>query len=194
MDKTNNVESLHFINFKEGNELAFKYFFNKYYGQVIGFCIQFVNDKQEANGIAQEAFTNLWINKENISTGPGIKSFLYTYAKSKCLNILRHKKVKDKYRNYTLNKKERAINVQVLKSMNFDSLVLTELEELINKSIEELPEMTKQIFIKKRFENKKNKEIAENMDISLKTVESHMTKALKVLKTKLSAYLPANMA
>jgi len=191
MDKTNNNESLHFINFKKGNELAFEYFFNKYYSQILGFGIQFLHDKEEAKGITQEAFINLWLNKDKISTDPGIRSFLYTYAKSKCLNSIKHQKVKEKYKSQTLNKKERDLDHQILKSMKFDSLSLTELEALVHKSIEELPDKTKQIFIKKRFENKKNKEISEEMEISLKTVESHITKALKVLKIKLSPYLPA---
>ncbi|MEH6537683.1 MAG: RNA polymerase sigma-70 factor [Psychroserpens sp.] len=191
MSKIVKTELVFFNNFKKGKELAFEFFFNAYYKHILGFCIQFLNDKEEATGVTQEAFINLWLNKEKISTINGIKSFLYTYAKSKCLNVLKHKKVKDKYTNDTLNKKEKLLNIQVLKEMKFDSLEFTELENLIDKTIEELPDTTKQIFIKKRFENKKNKDIAKEMGISIKTVEAHMTTALKVLKNKLSLYLPS---
>lgn len=188
---TNKDELLQFENLKKGEELSFEFFFNKYYNFILGFCIQFVHDKDEANSITQEAFVNLWLNREKIDTLNGIPSFLYTHAKSKCLNVIRHQKIKSKYKNDVLNEKERVLDFEILTSMNFDSLALSELEALINKSIEELPDTTRAIFQKKRFENKKNKEIADEMQVSLKTVEAHMTKALSILKTKLSDYLPA---
>ena len=115
---------------------------------------------------------------------------MYTYSKSKCLNIIRHRKVKEKYINNTLNKKEAFLNQEVLQSLQFDSLTFIELEELVFSSIEELPAKTKEIFKQKRFENKKNREIADEMNISIKTVELHFSNAIKVLKTKLSDYLP----
>jgi RNA polymerase sigma-70 factor, ECF subfamily len=191
MKKTNTNELLQFKRLKKGNELAFEFFFNKFYNHILGFCIQFVYDKGEANNITQEAFINLWLNKSKIETLNGIKSFLYTFAKSKCLNALRHQKVKEKYNSEYLNEKERNLNLEILSAMNFDVLALSELEALISKSIAELPDKTQQIFIKKRFENKKNREIAEEMNLSIKSVEAHITKALSILKTKLSDYLPA---
>jgi RNA polymerase sigma-70 factor (ECF subfamily) len=90
-----------------------------------------------------------------------------------------------------LNQKERELDTQILNSIHFDSLELTELEVLINKVIAELPEKTKQVYLKKRFENKKNEEIAGEMGVSQKAVEAHMTKALKILKEQLSDYLPS---
>jgi len=190
MDKTNNNESFHFINFKQGNEMAFEYFFNKYHSQILGFCIQFIYNKPEAKGITQEAFINLWSNRQQIEKSNGIESFLYTYAKSKCLNAIRDNKVKERYKSKTLNEKERALDYDILKSMSFDSMALTELEELITKSIDDLPEKAKVVFYKKRYENKKNKEIAEDLNVTVKTVEAHMTTALKILRLKLTEYLP----
>jgi RNA polymerase sigma-70 factor (ECF subfamily) len=183
-------ELLQLNNLKKGNERAFEYFFNKYYDAILGFCIQFIYNKPEARGITQEAFLNLWTNRQQIEKINGIESFLYTYAKSKCLNAIRDKKVKERYKSKTLNKKERALDYDILKSMNFDSLALTELEELITKSIDDLPEKSKVVFYKKRYENKKNKEIAQDLNVTVKTVEAHMTTALKILRLKLTEYLP----
>ncbi|HEY5688671.1 MAG TPA: RNA polymerase sigma-70 factor [Yeosuana sp.] len=188
--KSNNNDLLHFNNFKKGEELAFEYFFNHYYNKILGFCVQFLYDDDEAKSITQESFLNLWLNRENITTINGISSFLYTYAKSKCLNAIRHQKVKEKFKTDILNEKERALDIEILKSMNFDTLALTELEELIHQSIQELPEKTKSVFLKKRFENKNNQEIAYELNMSVKSVEAYMTKALKVMKDKLSDYLP----
>ncbi|TXE09712.1 RNA polymerase sigma-70 factor [Seonamhaeicola algicola] len=178
-----------FKQFKSGNEKAFEFFFNKHYSHILGFCIQFIYDESDAKNITQEAFLNLWEHRKNIKKPKGIETYLYTYAKSKCLNAIRHNKVKEKYKNHTLNKKEQTINLEVLKSMEFDTLSLNELQALIDKSLNELPKKTKTIFIKKRFDNKKNSEIAKELGISIKTVESHMTTALKVLRVKLASYL-----
>lgn len=189
MNINTSFESDTFESFKKGEEAAFTYFYNKYFRRIISFSEQFIYDKDEAENLTQEAFINLWQNRENIDSINGIQSFLYTYAKSKCLNFIRHNKVKDKFKNDLLNHKERELDIEILNSIQFDTLELTELERIINESINDLPPKTREVFIKKRFENKKNAEIAEEMQVTLKAVEAHMTKALKILKTKLSDYL-----
>jgi len=191
MENTENKELIKFVHFKKGDEQAFEYFFYKFYNHIVGFCVQFIYDENDAKELAQEAFLNLWTQREKIKTVNGIPSFLYTYSKSKCLNIIRHKKVKEKYINQTLHKKQAQLNTEILESLQFDSLTFTELEDLIFSSIEELPEKTKEIFRKKRLDQKKNQEIADEMNISIKTVEVHFSNAIKVLKAKLSDYLPA---
>lgn len=189
MNINNSFELNLFESFKEGDETAFTYFYDKYFRRITAFSVQFIYDKEEAENLAQEAFLNLWQNRECVESINGIQSFLYTYAKSKCLNMIRHNKVKDKFKSEILNQKERELDIEILNSVQFDTLELTELERLIQESISDLPPKTREVFIKKRFENKKNAEIAEEMQVTLKAVEAHMTKALKILKTKLSDYL-----
>jgi len=189
MIDNNSFELNLFESFKEGDQAAFTYFYDKYFRRIQAFSVQFVYDKDEAENLAQEALLYLWQNKESVDSINGIQSFLYTYAKSKCLNMIRHNKVKDKFKSDVLNQKERELDIEILNSIQFDTLELTELERIIHESINELPPKTREVFIKKRFENKKNAEIAEEMQVTLKAVEAHMTKALKILKTKLSDYL-----
>jgi len=189
MIDNNSFELNLFESFKKGDQAAFTYFYDKYFRRIQAFSVQFVYDKDEAENLAQEALLYLWQNRESVDSINGIQSFLYTYAKSKCLNMIRHNKVKDKFKSDVLNQKERELDIEVLNSIQFDTLELTELERIIHESINELPTKTREVFIKKRFENKKNAEIAEEMQVTLKAVEAHMTKALKILKTKLSDYL-----
>jgi RNA polymerase sigma-70 factor (ECF subfamily) len=189
MNNNNSFELNLFESFKEGDETAFTYFYDKYFRRITSFSVQFIYDQDEAENLAQEAFLHLWQTRETVESINGIQSFLYTYAKSKCLNMIRHNKVKDKFKNDVLNQKERELDIEILNSVQFDTLELTELERLIQESISDLPPKTREVFIKKRFENKKNAEIAEEMQVTLKAVEAHMTKALKILKTKLSDYL-----
>lgn len=189
MNNNTSFELELFRSFKDGDEAAYTFFYDKYFRRIQSFSVQFIYDQDEAENLAQEALLYLWQNKESVESINGIQAFLYTYAKSKCLNLIRHNKVKDKFKNDLLNHQERELNIEVLNSVQFDTLELTELERIIQESISDLPPKTREVFIKKRFENKKNSEIAEEMDVTLKAVEAHMTKALKILKTKLSDYL-----
>ncbi len=189
IEKTD-LDDFFFHRFKKGDELAFEKIFKSNHHQIIGFCNQFINDKDKSKSLAQETFINLWINREKIETINGIKAFLYTYAKSSCLNYIRHKKVISKYEDKQLQLKEDQLNREVLESLDFSSLEFTEFEELIKQSINKLPEKCRQVFTMSRFEGKMNKEIAENLNISIKSVEANMTRALKTLRSDLSEYLP----
>jgi len=184
---------VHFHLFKKGDEKAFAFFFDLYFNQIVGFCTEFIKDRDQAKNIAQEAFLKLWLNKEKVRKVNGIKAFLYTSAKSDCLNLFRHKKVVHKYLNKSLRKREESLNIEVLNAINFDTVMLAELEELIEGSVNELPDKCKQVFKMRRVDFKKNKEIAAELNISIKAVEANMTRALKHLKNKLSDYLPATL-
>jgi RNA polymerase sigma-70 factor (ECF subfamily) len=179
-----------FHRFKSGDELAFERIFKSGYRQIVGFCDQFINDHDKAQSLAQEAFINLWLNREKVETVNGIKSFLFTYARSGCLNYLRHKKVANKYQDKLLNTKEADINREVLESFDFHSIEVTELEEIIQRSINELPDKCREVFVMSRFGNKRNKEIAEELGITEKAVEANITRAIKTLKSSLSDYFP----
>lgn len=184
-------EALLFSQLKGGSERAFTHFFELHYPALTGFCKQFVYDEEQARSIAQEAFVNLWLSREQLQSPGGIPSFLYTAARSKCLNLIKHQKVVRKYENQKLAEQEHAINREVLQAMDYDSLSLNELQETINRFIAELPVQTQTIFKMKRMQHKKNAEIAEELQISVKTVEAHMTRALSHLRKALSDYLPA---
>ena len=178
-----------FILFKRGNEQGFEFFFKRDYNSIVGFCMQFLGDLDKSKSIAQDSFIKLWSNRDKVKSQNGIKSFLYVAAKTGCLNVLRHKKVEAAYKDVKLKKLDNQLKQDVLESIRSDSLMLTELETLINTSIEQLPDKCKEVFIKKRVELKKNKEIAEELQISVKAVEANMTRALKNLRIKLSGYL-----
>jgi RNA polymerase sigma-70 factor, ECF subfamily len=182
-----------FLRFKNGDELAFEKIFKSNHSQIVGFCNQFINDWDKARSLAQEAFINLWLNREKIETLNGIKAFLFTYAKSSCLNYIRHRKIISKYEDLQLQSKEDQLNREVLESFDFNSLEFTELEELIMRSVQELPDQCRRVFMLSRFEGKRNNEIAKELNISVKSVEANMTRGLKKLKSDLAEYLPVIM-
>ncbi|MCK9412593.1 MAG: RNA polymerase sigma-70 factor [Prolixibacteraceae bacterium] len=176
--------------FQEGNESSFEEVFKTYYNRIVGFCQQFIGDKDQAQGVAQEAFVKLWLNRQKVETVNGIHSFLYTAAKTDSLNYLRHQKVIGKYRDKQLHLKEEELNREILESFDFDQLEFMELEKMIIRSINELPEKCRMVFELSRIEGKKNCEIAAQLNITVKSVEANMTRALKTLRVKLAEYLP----
>ncbi|MGE4587463.1 MAG: RNA polymerase sigma-70 factor [Mangrovibacterium sp.] len=180
-----------FQRFRSGDQLAFEQIFKAHYNRIVGFCKQFIGDHDKSQSLAQEAFINLWINRAKIERMNGIRSFLYTYAKSGCLNYIRHNMVVQKYTDRYLHDKENQINREVLESFDFYSFEFVELETLIRHVVEKLPDRCRQTFILSRFEGKSNKEIALVLGISVKTVEAALTRSFKILKNKLSDYFPA---
>lgn len=183
------INETRFLLFKSGNEKVFEQIFNERYNSIAGFCCQFIRDADKARSIAQEAFIRLWINRGRIEKPNGIGAFLYTAAKSECLNYLRHRKVIHKYESQWLEKQEREFNCNVLESFDFSTYEFDELELSINRAVDELPDRCRMVFLKSRMEGKKNQEIADEMGIALKTVEASMTRALKLLRHKLSDFL-----
>ncbi|SHI95210.1 RNA polymerase sigma-70 factor, ECF subfamily [Arenibacter nanhaiticus] len=184
-----NSEKQRFISFKSGDRHAFEFYFEFYFGKITGFCTQFLGDEDEAQNVAQEAFIKLWLNRGKIEKMSGVKSFLYTSAKTQCLDVLRHQAVKNRYKSFKLNECEIAFNREVLSSMNFDDVSFAELEALVEKTILKLPRKCKDVFLKSRYENKKNREIAEELNVSVKAVEANITRALKYLRVELSDYI-----
>ena len=188
-EKNLNPEEQKFISFKSGDKRAFEHYFEYYYGSITGFCVQFLGDKDKAQSVAQDSFIKLWSNRSKVETISGIKSFLYTAAKTQCLDILRHKSVIVKYRNIKLQEQETAFNEEILSAMNFDDVSFSELEALIEKTISRLPPQCKTVFLLSRYEFKKNKEIAKELNISIKAVEGNITRALKIFRIELSNYI-----
>lgn len=176
--------------FRSGDEQVFKLIFESNYERIVGFCMQFIPDREESKNIAQQAFLKLWTNREEVNTCNGIRAFLYTAAKTECLNYLRHDKYKQNYQKNTLENREKILNQEILESFKFDRFEYMELEEMIQNALEKLPEKCRQVFMKSRFEFKKNREIADELGIALKSVESNITRALKILRKELKDILP----
>ena len=188
-DQVNNNEIL-FLQFKKGEEKAFEYYYNLYFKRILGFCIPFIHDIDKAQSIVQDAFVELWIRRHKVKNPTGIKAFLYTRAKSDCLNLLRHSKVVEQFKLATYKKKEDQLRIEVLNAIKFDSAMVSESDKLISKAIAELPPRCKCVFLMRRNENKKNKEIAIELGITVKAVEANMSRATRMLVDLLSEYLP----
>lgn len=156
------------------------------YAKLYFYAKRFV-DEEDARDIVEDVFVDLWKRRNTIEFGTHIQSFLYCSTYSKCINLLKHKKVSATH--ITLIDE---INVQRMKVM--DELKTTpesdlendELNELINQAIDELPEKCREVFRLSYLQDMRNDEIATVLGISVRTVEAHMYRALKALRQRLS--------
>ncbi len=161
---------------------TFESVFRSYYDQLAAFAYQYVSNTDLAEEIVQEMFSNLWAKSDGITIKTSIKSYLYGSVRNACLNHLKHLKVQKQHQEYEMQKSD---------FQEVDFLELDELQQKIDEALAKLPTKCREVFELSRFEEMKYKEIAVELNISIKTVESQMGRALKVMRDSLGKYLPS---
>ncbi|MFW5793786.1 MAG: RNA polymerase sigma-70 factor [Bacteroidota bacterium] len=162
---------------------AFEKLYKEYFTPLFIYARSIVKNADIAEEICQDFFYYYWENRKKISIKVSIKSYLYQSIRNRSLKHLRHLEVQNSY----VLKSNEEHNKNLFYNHNHD-YEAKELKNIIEKILNALPEKSKRIFKMNRFEGKKYKEIAKQLDISEKTVEAHMGKALKIFRDKLIAY------
>ena len=168
---------------KRGDLKAFETLFREYYNPLSNFALGYVNDPDTAEEIVQDFFYHFWKNKENINVTGSLKAYLFSAVKNFCLKHIEKQSVRRRYaeRILTETADEEKISFQ-------PELEAKELKKEIDKVLESLPERSREIFRLSRFEGLKYREIADKLSVSVKTVEADMTRTLKILRERISAY------
>ena len=166
-----------------GDESTFESVYKHFLKPLHVYAIAILKDEDRAEGMVQNVFLKLWDKKERLSFSGSLQAYLYGAVYHECLNYLRHEKVKHKHQQhvvYTMgNNGEESGNMELM-----------DLREKLADALNELPEKCRTIFQLSRFEELKYQEIADRLQISVKTVEAQMGKALKILRVKLVDFLP----
>jgi RNA polymerase sigma-70 factor (ECF subfamily) len=167
----------------EGDENAFKYFFDTYYDDLCNFVNSYLRDEILSEDVVQSIFIYLWEKKDSLPSNCSIKSYLYSASKNKSLNQLRNVKNKNRIIGELLSRPELISDEKADHFLEFE-----ELKTLIFNAIDGLPMQCKTIYQFSRDEGLTNKEIAEKLEISIKTVENQMTIAIRKIKEFLQPY------
>lgn len=162
--------------------------FRSHFAGLCFFAQKYVKDFEAAKEIVQDAFLSLWEKRETIDMDRPVKSYLTMIIHNKCTNFLRDNRKFDQNILHIENLTE------VPEYEGADSMVEEELKNKIDTAIEELPEKCRQVFVMNRYENLKYQEIADKLQISVKTVETQMSKALQHMRIRLSEYLTILLA
>lgn len=169
---------------QSGNESAFEMIFRSYYQPLCRYAYSFLEDKEEAEEIVQSAFITIWEKRKGLDIQTSLKSYLYRMVRNACLNVIKHEKIKQQHVAHEL-----AVTESSYESVT-QKVYATELELKISEAMKALPEQCRLVFQLSRFEELKYQEIADQLQISVKTVENHMGKALKIMREELKEYLP----
>jgi len=164
---------------KEGNEKAFAEIFNHYQALLFDFAYKRIRDKDEAKDIVQEIFVRLWNNRAELQIKTNLRSYLYRCVLNSVLNILNRQVIREEY-VYSL---QQMIN-ECTQQADYH-IREADMEKLIKAEIAALPPKMREVFEMRKKEYLSNKEIAFKLGISEQTVETHMKRALRVLRMRL---------
>ena len=156
------------------------------------FAKEYVLFDEEAENIVQDIFLMLWEKREALRVDVSLTAYLFTLVKNKCIDFLRHQMVEQMYSENVKHEYNEELNVKLFALESFDHNFSSEedIETLLRNAIDKLPERCRLIFIKSRIEGKKYKEIAEELNLSVNTVEGQISIALMKLREELKDYLP----
>lgn len=167
-----------------GDITAFEMLFRTYYQPLCHYAYSFLQDREDAEEIVQSTFLLIWEKRETLAIRNSVKPYLYAMVRNACLNVIKHEKIRQRHAGEEMALGDRGHDTVT------HAVISNELEYRIKEAMEELPEQCRMVFKLSRFEELKYSEIAEQLNISIKTVENHMGKALRIMRERLKDYLP----
>ncbi len=174
-------------NIKKFNEL-----FNEFYPRFIRFAVSYVRDKDIAEDFVSEAFTAYWENYDTLDEDTNARAYILTIIRNKCLNHLKHLQVKRRVKQAMTDDAgwQLDVSINTLEACNPDFLFSDEIRRIIDETLKKMPERTRRIFMMSRSEGLAYAEIADKMELSVKSIEYHMSKALADFRISLKEFLP----
>lgn len=172
---------------------AFNHLFTHYKERFVHFAKTYVEDDMVAEDIAVESLMYYWENQQNLKSHSNIPAYVLTVVKHKCLNYLQRQQIQENALEYLKNCETWELNLRIatLEACNPEKLFSEEIQSLVDSALSSLPEQTRDIFIRSRYQKQNHKEIASELGLSTKAIEFHITKSLKVLRVALKDYLSA---
>lgn len=177
MTKTSNISPL-------GNR-EFEQLFKEYFKPLTAFAFKFVKDIDDAKSIVHDVFAKVWEKREEIDLSKSVKSYLYSSVNNRSLNFVRdHKK-------FLKDSDISELHMADEGNDGFDIMTEEEIHKKVEDTLNQISPKAKEVFLLSRNEGLKYQEIADQLNISVKTVETHMSAALKELRKNLKEYLTA---
>ncbi|MGQ1947300.1 RNA polymerase sigma-70 factor [Geofilum sp. OHC36d9] len=171
------------VRLKDGDQTAFQLLFHFYYPGLVTYASQFTISTADSEEIVQDFFVRLWSRHNQIILCDSFKNYFFSSVKNACLDFLKHLKIEKKYVSEMMELSKHHLAYDV------DLFVASELQDKLKQGIDLLPDKCRQVFVMSRIDGLKNDEIAAQLDISKRTVETQISKALKVLRVELKDYL-----
>ena len=173
-------------------ENSFSKIYLVYFPKLVRFAREYVISTEDAENIVQDIFMYLWEHRDMLDSLTNTNAFLFTLTKNRCIDFYRQKTRIDSQKESLDNLQDRELKLKIEALMQFDENIFTEkeVEDLLTRAIEHLPEKCRQVFILSRMNGLKHEEIAGQLNISVHTVQNHIVTAIRKLKVELKDYLP----
>jgi RNA polymerase sigma-70 factor (family 1) len=168
---------------RQGSEKVFEKVFKDHFKSLHAYAYTFLKDDEQAEEVVQNVFCRIWEKRDQLKPDGSLKSYLYRAVHNESLNYLKHQQVKASFQVLYADGLGQADDDTSRKVM------VNELETRIRQAMSELPQQCRTIFQLSRFEQLKYQQIADEMGLSIKTIENQMGKALKLMRTKLAEFL-----
>lgn len=169
---------------RDGDHAAFDAIFRQWYEPVVRSANRVLHDPGVAEELSQDVFLELWRRRETLAPDSSVAGYLMQAVRNRALNHLRHLQVQTKSAVYVEALSEPAEQADAEAQAG-------ELQDAIRDAIAALPPRTREVFLLSRERNLRYSEIAEQLGVSVKAVEANMSRALRQLREKLSAFLPS---
>ena len=177
------LEHNEFEAIRKGDARLFESVFRRYYQNLCTYCLGILGDAEKTEDIVQDAFAYLWENRNSIIIQTSLKSYLYTTVRNGALKLLRTKVMEQKHNSKLLE------FIEYLEASDDLDEELTHLK-LVEDCIDNLPSQCKKVFLMSVLDQKSYKEIAADLNISINTVKAHVTKAYRLVRSKVQIKEP----
>jgi RNA polymerase sigma-70 factor (ECF subfamily) len=171
----------------------FNKLFLEYKPRFIHFARTYVGNRETAEDIVIDSLMYYWERRRELSNNANIPAYILTVVKNRCLNHLQHERTKEDTAVYLAKCEEWELNLRIatLNACNPEKLFFKEVQSIIENTLASLSPLSREIFIRSKYENQTNREVAAALNLSVKSIEYHITKTLKILRTALKDYFPA---
>lgn len=168
--------------------------FSGRYSQFVNFAYSYVRERPVAEDLVMDSFSAIWESRTNVNkweSEKDLSAYILTMIRNRSLNHLRHISVRYKAGQNIKTLEERDLNQRIatLEACDFKSIFCTDIEEIVQKSVSQIPLPARKIFLMSRYDHLSAQEIAEKLNISVKTVHYHISRSLDLLRVKLSDYI-----
>jgi len=180
-------EKIHITSLKTGGIKLFEEIYNAYYPVLCNYAESITKNTDIAEDAVSEVFLKLWEGRDTMVIEGSLKSYLFKSVYHQSLNALKHIRVQNKYRDFFLHHLPLSEDET---DYPLSGVIENEINEILQKTIDQLPEQCRKIFIMSRIDGMKHEEIAQELDVSINTVRTQIHRALAKLRIELKDYLP----
>lgn len=161
----------------------------QWYSRLRVFAVSYIRNTDDAEDLIQDTILKIWESEIDIPSCENIGALLYTILRNKCLDYIKHKIVELKH-NHAITGEYNSLlaNMYALEDNSINIITNNQIKEALNKALQKLPKQTRDVFIMNKFNDLKYKEIADELSISVKTVEYHISRAFSLLRKEMGGY------